>query len=122
MFVSFTTDNWSSAEFDPFGFSMQDLPIQKVLLRCESSSDLYSLPATFNKTPFFSTTLLASTPELWHKRLGHINQASLHSVFSSNPMLCNKGLAPISCEPCYLGKSIKQPFLLLNLKYKNPST
>ncbi|CAL9222402.1 unnamed protein product [Arabidopsis halleri] len=61
----FTKYNWCSVDFDPFGFTVKDLPSRKVLLRCESSGDLYSLPATFNKIPSSSpTALLASTPEL----------------------------------------------------------
>ncbi|KAG7542778.1 GAG-pre-integrase domain [Arabidopsis thaliana x Arabidopsis arenosa] len=117
----FTKDNWCSVDFDPFGFTVKDLPSRKVLLRCESSGDLYSLPATFNKTPSSSpTALLASTPELWHKRLGHAQNSSLRSVFNSNPSLCNKGPAPISCEPCILGKSIKQPFFTSHTKVHKP--
>lgn len=89
---------------------MKDLQSRKPLIRCESSGDLYSLPASFMNKPVTSTALLASTPALWHKRLGHTNSASLRSIFNSNPSLCNKGQFDISCEPCRLGKSIKLPF------------
>ncbi|CAL9245815.1 unnamed protein product [Arabidopsis halleri] len=117
----FTKDNWCSVDFDPFGFTVKDLPSRKVLLRCESSGDLYSLPASFNKTPNSSpTALLASTPELWHKRLGHVHNSSLSSILNSNPSLCTKGPVPLTCEPCILGKSIKQPFFASHTKVHKP--
>ncbi|CAL9218493.1 unnamed protein product [Arabidopsis halleri] len=106
----FTTDNWCSVDFDPFGFTVKDLQTRKTLLRCDSSGDLYSVPAYINKKPPASTALLASTPDLWHKRLGHSNSSSLNSIFRLNPSLCNKGKLS-SCEPCFLGKSLKLPFL-----------
>lgn len=86
----FTTDNWCSVEFDPFGFSVKDLQTRKTIIRCESSGYLYPLPASLNSSAPKSTALLASTPSLWHKRLGHTNNAVLKSVFSSNSNLCNK--------------------------------
>ncbi|CAL9221762.1 unnamed protein product, partial [Arabidopsis halleri] len=106
----FTRDNWCSVDFDPFGFTVKDLQTRKALLRCDSSGDLYSLPSSFNKAPPISSALLASTPDLWHKRLGHSNVFSLNSIIRSNPGLCNKGSLS-SCEPCFLGKSIKLPFV-----------
>lgn len=107
----FTKDNWCSVDFDLFGFTVKDLQTRKALLRCDSSGDLYSLPASFKKPPVVSSALLAFSPDLWHKRLGHLNNVSLNSVFRSNPLLCNKSSPLSSCEPCFLGKSIKQPFL-----------
>ncbi|XP_019087339.1 PREDICTED: uncharacterized protein LOC109127243 [Camelina sativa] len=38
----FVTDNFSSLEFDPFGFTVKDLPTRTPLLRCNSSGPLYS--------------------------------------------------------------------------------
>ncbi|KAG7560254.1 Ribonuclease H-like superfamily [Arabidopsis thaliana x Arabidopsis arenosa] len=116
----FTRDNWCSVDFDPFGFTVKDLQSRQVLLRCDSSGELYSLPASFNKTPAASTALLASTPALWHKRLGHTNNDSLKKIFNSNPSLCVKGQFPVSCEPCFLGKSIKLPFTASNSVVSSP--
>jgi hypothetical protein len=36
-----TRDNNVIIEFDPFGFSIKDLPTRTVLLRCESRGELY---------------------------------------------------------------------------------
>lgn len=107
----FTRDNWCSVDFDPFGFSVKDLLTKKTLVRCESSGDLYPLPASFNKqTPSTSTALLASSPFLWHKRLGHTNKSVSNSLVSSNSIQINKNLFPSSCEPCLVSKQTKLPF------------
>ncbi|GJX76999.1 ribonuclease H-like domain-containing protein [Tanacetum coccineum] len=63
----FTRDNNCTIEFDAFGFSMKDYLTRHILLRCDSSGDLYPVtkPST-SPTAFLSTS--AST---WHQRLGH---------------------------------------------------
>jgi len=38
-----TRDNNVSIEFDPFGFSVKDLPTRSVILRCDSNGELYPL-------------------------------------------------------------------------------
>jgi hypothetical protein len=42
----FTRDNAVSIEFDLFGFSVKDLRIRHVIIRCNSSGDLYTIPHT----------------------------------------------------------------------------
>jgi hypothetical protein len=39
----FTTDNWYSMEFDPFGLSMKDLSTCNVIVKCNSSGPLYMM-------------------------------------------------------------------------------
>jgi hypothetical protein len=39
----FTTDNWYSMEFDPFGLSVKDLSIRNVITMCDSSGPLYTI-------------------------------------------------------------------------------
>jgi hypothetical protein len=39
----FTRDNWVFVEFDPFGFSIKDLMMRTVLLRCDYTGELYPL-------------------------------------------------------------------------------
>jgi hypothetical protein len=45
----FTTDNWCSMEFDPFGLSVKDLTTRNVIVRSNSTSPLYTmhLPSSF---------------------------------------------------------------------------
>ncbi|GKG16449.1 hypothetical protein Tco_0358772, partial [Tanacetum coccineum] len=62
----FTRANNCTIEFDAFGFSVKDFLTRHILLRCDSSGDLYpvtkpsTLPAAFVSTSF--TT--------WHQCLG----------------------------------------------------
>lgn len=63
----FITDNNCSIELDKTGLSMQDTWTHKMLLRCDSTKDLYpvqdlkSLPQAF----------ISSRPTTWHQWLGH---------------------------------------------------
>lgn len=108
----FTTNNWCSVEFDPFDFSVKELPTRKTLVQCESFGELYPHPATLNKPPTSSSTpFLALSPMLWNKRLGYTNNEALRSIISSNSILCNKDKIISSFESCQLWKQIKLPFV-----------
>jgi hypothetical protein len=63
----FTRDNNCTIEFDAFGFSVKDLQTRHVILRSNSSDDLYTVPATPQAN-------LATSTNLWHHRLGHIQE------------------------------------------------
>jgi len=63
----FTKDNNCTIEFDAFGFSVKDIPTSRVILRCNSSDSLYTVP-TIPATPHAS---IAISTSLWHQRLGH---------------------------------------------------
>jgi hypothetical protein len=45
----FTTDNWCSMEFDPFGLSVKDLTTRNVIVRSNSTGPMYTmrLPSSF---------------------------------------------------------------------------
>jgi hypothetical protein len=53
----FTTDNSCSMEFDPFGLSVKDLAIRRVIARYDSTGSLYTLPLP---------TLPTTTPRAVH--------------------------------------------------------
>ncbi|GJU58200.1 ribonuclease H-like domain-containing protein [Tanacetum coccineum] len=82
----FTRDNNCTIEFDTFGFSVKDFLTRHILLRCDSSGDLYpvtkpsTLPAAFVSTS--STT--------WHQRLGYPGDEVLRSLNSRQFISCNK--------------------------------
>ncbi|GJU13461.1 hypothetical protein Tco_1135857 [Tanacetum coccineum] len=63
----FTRDNNCTIEFDAFGFSVKDYLTRHILLRCDSSVDLY--PVTKPSTPPIS--FLLTSASTWHQRLGH---------------------------------------------------
>jgi hypothetical protein len=65
----FTRDNNCSIEFDAIGFSVKDIPTQRVMLRCNSAGDLYTIPAA----PPAPHASIAISMDLWHHRLSHPN-------------------------------------------------
>lgn len=115
----FTTDNWCSIEFNPFGFSAKDLQTQKVLLCSDSSGDLYFVPTHLNKSQHHSSFLIES-PYIWHRRLGHTNNTILKNLISSNVFSFNKDSLPSCCNACQLGKHLKLPFYQSNSKVIKP--
>ncbi|GJZ89079.1 ribonuclease H-like domain-containing protein, partial [Tanacetum coccineum] len=102
----FTRDNNCTIEFDAFGFSVKDFLTCHILLRCDSSGDLYpvtklsTLPAAFVSTS--STT--------WHQRLSHPGDEVLRSLSSRQFISCNKAKSTHVCHACQLGKHVKLPF------------
>jgi hypothetical protein len=69
----FTTDNWCSIEFDPFGLSLNDLTTQNMIVRSNSTGPLYMMRLLGSVTPSSDTisALTAVAPAIWHRRLGH---------------------------------------------------
>ncbi|GJR90221.1 ribonuclease H-like domain-containing protein [Tanacetum coccineum] len=63
----FTRDNNCTIEFDAFGFSVKDYLTRHILLRCDSSGDLY--PVT--KPSTLPIAFLSTSASTWHQRLGH---------------------------------------------------
>ncbi|GJR93840.1 hypothetical protein Tco_0266014 [Tanacetum coccineum] len=70
-----------SVEFDAYGFSVKDYQTGQLLLRCDSTGDLYTgdLYLDHSKQPFPSlknssqipVVLLSFSSTTWHRRLGH---------------------------------------------------
>jgi transposase InsO family protein len=100
-----TRDNNVSVEFDSNGFSIKDLSTGTVMLRCESSGELYPLrPPTH-----LALTTAAVSVDLWHARLGHPGRHTLSQILHSSDFNCNKSAAHV-CSSCQLGKHVRQPF------------
>ncbi|GJS02523.1 ribonuclease H-like domain-containing protein [Tanacetum coccineum] len=96
----FVRDNNCTIEFDAFGFSVKDFLTRQVLLRCDSTGDLY--PVT---TP-------SSIPHAFlYQRLGHPGGEVLRRLVSSNFISCNKEKPPVLCHACQLGKHARLPFV-----------
>ncbi|GKC78628.1 ribonuclease H-like domain-containing protein, partial [Tanacetum coccineum] len=81
----FVRDNSCTIEFDAFGFSVKDFLTRRVLLRCDSTGDLYP-----------------------------VRNEVLRRVLSSNSISCNKEKLPVLCHACQLGKHVKLPFVSSN--------
>lgn len=96
----FTHDNSCSIEFDTLGFSVKDLQMGRVILRCNSGEDLYTI------TPTPPTCSLATSATLWHHRLGHPGPSTLATLQNIS---CNKQPQSL-CHACQLGKHTRLPF------------
>ncbi|GJU68433.1 ribonuclease H-like domain-containing protein [Tanacetum coccineum] len=101
----FTRDNDMSVEFHAYGFSMKDYLTRQLLLRCDSTGDLYP----FNQQPS-STSSFALSPTTWHRRLGHSGEDMLRRLESSHFISCNKLKLSSFCHACQLGKHTKLLF------------
>nr|GEX37104.1 ribonuclease H-like domain-containing protein [Tanacetum cinerariifolium] len=78
----FTRDNDVSVEFDAYGFSVKDYQTQKLLLRCNSTGDLY--PVTQQASFQTLVALLSFSSTTWHRRLGHLEEDVLRRLQPSN--------------------------------------
>ncbi|GAU12928.1 hypothetical protein TSUD_97390 [Trifolium subterraneum] len=86
----FTIDNDVSIEFDPFGFSVKDFQTGTLLMRCNSSGDLYPVATRPPATALPPSTFAALSTELWHNRLGHPGATILSSLHRDNFLQYNK--------------------------------
>ncbi|GJW08472.1 ribonuclease H-like domain-containing protein [Tanacetum coccineum] len=102
----FTRDNNCTIEFDAFGFSVKDFLTRHILLRCDSSGDLY--PVTKPSTSPVAFVSTSSTT--WHQRLGHPGDEVLRSLSSRHFISCHKDKSTHVCHACQLGKHVKLPF------------
>ncbi|GJY18806.1 ribonuclease H-like domain-containing protein [Tanacetum coccineum] len=102
----FICDNNFTIEFDAFGFSIKDFLTRQVLLRCDSTGDLYPVTAP---SPIPHAFLVSQ--HTWHQRLGHPGGEVLRRLVSSNFISCNKEKPPVLCHACQLGKHVRLPFV-----------
>nr|GEV17467.1 ribonuclease H-like domain-containing protein [Tanacetum cinerariifolium] len=93
-------------EFDAFDFSIKDFLTRRVLLRCDSTGDLYSVTAPSSIPHAFLVS-----QHTWHQRLGHPGGEVLRRPISSNFISCNKEKPPVLCHACQLGKHVRFPFV-----------
>jgi hypothetical protein len=112
----FTTDNWCSMEFDPFGLSVKDLTTRNVIVRSNSTGPLYTMRLlgsfTSPSTAVAAITTTAAaivTPTTWHRHLGHPGPDSLASL-STSSLIHYKSSPHELCHACQLGKHTRLPF------------
>ena len=85
---------------------MKDLGTFQVLLRCDSSGDLYPAPPSFQPP----VALLSDNTSLCHKRLGHPSANVLNNLISNHVLSCNKTSSSFNYQACQLGKHIRLLF------------
>jgi hypothetical protein len=112
----FTTDNWCSMEFDPFGLSVKDLTTRNVIVRSNSTDPLYTmcLPSSFTSpssvvAAVATTAAAIVTPTTGHRRLGHLGPDTL-SCLSRSSFINYKSSPHELCHACQLGKHTMLPF------------
>jgi hypothetical protein len=114
----FTTDNWCSMEFDPFGLSVKDLTTRNVNVRSNSTGPLYTMRLPRSVTPSSGVVMdLAATPHsltavapaTWHRCLGHPGHDALSSLSRSLFINCISNKHEF-CHACQLEKYTRLPF------------
>jgi hypothetical protein len=110
----FTTDNSCSMEFDPFGLSVKDLAIRRVLARYDRLGLLYTLPLPTSTQPTLRAILYAlvaaASSTTWHRRLGHPGPDVLSKLSSSSTIIYSHGRDDSSCHACQFGRHVRLPF------------
>ncbi|GJU77811.1 ribonuclease H-like domain-containing protein [Tanacetum coccineum] len=104
----FTRDNDVFVEFDAYGFSVKDYQTGRLLLRCDSTGDLY--PVTQQPSSQTPVVLLSFSSTTWHRRLGHPGDDVLRCLESKKLISCRKSKLSALCHACQLGKHAKLPF------------
>jgi hypothetical protein len=114
----FTTDNWCSMEFGPFGLSMNDLTTKNMITGSNSTGPLYTMHLPRSLTPSSSTMAALATvthaltivaPTTWHHSLGHPGPDALSSLSRSSVIQCTSKKHDF-CHACQLGKHTRLPF------------
>ncbi|GKA33328.1 hypothetical protein Tco_0719695 [Tanacetum coccineum] len=91
----FIRDNNYTIEFDAFGFSVKDFMTRQVLLRCDSTGDLYPVTAP---SPIPHVFLVSQ--HTWNQRLRHPGSDVLSCLVSNNFISCNIKKPPVLCHAC----------------------
>ncbi|CAH9073374.1 unnamed protein product, partial [Cuscuta europaea] len=108
----FTIDNNFSVEFDPSGFSVKDLNSGTLVMRCNSSGELYPLTISAQSPRPVShpLSLAVVSTDIWYSRLGHPSAAIIDSLRSQSLINCNKEATSKLCHSCQISKHVQLPF------------
>nr|GEV74968.1 hypothetical protein [Tanacetum cinerariifolium] len=82
---------------------------RRVLLRCDSTGDLY--PVT---TPSTIPHAFLICQHTWHQHLRHPRSDVLRYLVSNNVISCNTEKPPILCHACQVGKHVRLSFVSSN--------
>jgi hypothetical protein len=116
----FTTDNWCSMEFDPFGLFVKDLTTRNMIARSNSTGPLYKLRLLSSTTSRYTSSCTMSVIDVprilvvvatstWHRHLGHPGPNALSSLSRSIFISCTSTTHNF-CHACQLGKHTRLPF------------
>nr|GEU91966.1 ribonuclease H-like domain-containing protein [Tanacetum cinerariifolium] len=102
-------ENNCTIEFDVFGFSVKDFMTRRVLLRCDSTGDLYPVTA-----PSLILHVFLVSQHTWHQRLGHPGREVLRHLVSNNFISSNKEKPHVLCHARQISKHVRLPFFSSN--------
>nr|GEW43464.1 ribonuclease H-like domain-containing protein [Tanacetum cinerariifolium] len=86
-----------------------DLMTCWVLLRCDSTGDLYSVTA-----PSHIPHVFLVSQHTWHQRPGHPGSEVLRRLVSNKLNSCNTEKPPVLCHACQFGKHVRLSFVSSN--------
>ena len=89
---------------------MKELGTGNILLRSNSTCNLYPFHSTHGATISSSSHSAFLSSSIWHSRLGHPENDILHFLYSSNSIQCNK-TSSFVCHSCPLGKHVRLSFV-----------
>jgi hypothetical protein len=117
----FTTNNWCSIEFDPFGLSVKDHSTWNVITRCNSSGPLYMMHLSSHPThssPASTPSALVASTSTWHRCLSHPGVNVLSKSSHDSSVFCSRRTHDL-CHACQLGHHIRLPFVSSNSRADN---
>ena len=103
----FYHENYVFFEFHSSVFYVKDPITKEVLLSGRSKDGLYVLSdssATSLPQAFLSTSM-ATSADIWHRRLGHPNSCILSFLTSNKKVVYTSRHLNFQCQACPLGKS-----------------
>ncbi|WVZ70680.1 hypothetical protein U9M48_019323 [Paspalum notatum var. saurae] len=115
----FTIDNNCSVEFDPFGCSVKDLLSKREIIRCNSTGALYPFRPPASSSSSFIASVATTAASLWHRRLGHPEQA-LGTLARTSSIPRAAVVAPHLCHACQLGRHCRLPFSISSSRATRP--
>lgn len=87
------------------------------ILECTKRGRVYAIDSPDNSGSAFAAKDAKDTPELWHRRFGHLGYSSLARLVSQN-QVSGVSIDPIAlqtakarvCEPCVMARQTRGPF------------
>lgn len=101
----FTTDNFVSITFDPFGFTVKDFKTCAFIQRFDSVGDLYPVFPLSSRSPSDNIFVVVILPT-WHRPLRHHGSWILQFLHSRY-FISSSTNKLFTCHACQLGKHFR---------------
>jgi GAG-pre-integrase domain len=108
-------DNDIYVEFNGNSCLVKDQASHQVLIQGIKHNGLYTISTSSPQALIYQQNSI----QLWHNRLCHASESTLHSLLRSNQFSCNKDKLAL-CDSCCLAKAHRLPFSLSNISATKP--